>query len=81
MMQDLSFDVDGMTCRGCTGSVQRTPGKLEGVGDVVVTLHPDIATGPADASRVPYAQIQSAITHLGHSASARPSAREDRIRS
>ena len=50
MMQVLSFDVSGMTCGGCTGSVQRALGKLEGVGHAEVSLRPGIATvvaGPA----------------------------------
>ena len=77
-MRTLSFDVGGMTCNGCTGSVQRTLSKLEGVSEAVVTLHPGIATVSADPSRVTPAQIESAITHLGYSARARPSAREER---
>ena len=43
-MQSLSFDVGGMTRGGCTGSVQRTLSKLDGIGDAVLTLHPGIAT-------------------------------------
>ena len=30
-MQTLSFDVSGMTCGGCTGSVQRALSKIDGV--------------------------------------------------
>ena len=70
-MQTLSFDVGGMTCGGCTGSVQRTLSKLDGIGEAVVTLHPGIATVSADPSRVTPAQIESAITQLGYSAHAR----------
>jgi copper chaperone CopZ len=78
-MQTLSFDVGGMTCGGCTGSVQRTLSKLDGIGDAVVTLHPGIATVSADPSRVTSAQIESAITRLGYSAKARPAAREETV--
>ena len=78
-MQTLSFDVGGMTCGGCTGSVQRTLSKLDGIGDAVVTLHPGIATVSADPSRVTPAQIESAITHLGYSAKARPAAHEETV--
>ena len=37
-MQTLSFDVSGMTCGGCTGSVQRTLSKLDGISQAEVTL-------------------------------------------
>ena len=30
-MQSLSFDVSGMTCGGCTGSVQRALSKIDDV--------------------------------------------------
>jgi copper chaperone len=33
-VQTLSFDVNGMTCGGRTGSVQRALGKLDGVSQV-----------------------------------------------
>ena len=39
-MQTLSFDVSGMTCGGCTGSVQRALSKIDGVSHAEVTLHP-----------------------------------------
>ena len=71
-MQTLSFDVSGMTCGGCTGSVQRTLSKLDGVSHVEVTLRPGVATVLADPVRVTPAQIESAITGLGYPAKARP---------
>ena len=71
-MQTLSFDVSGMTCGGCTGSVQRTLSKLDGVSHVEVTLRPGVATVLADPARVTSAQIESAITGLGYPAKARP---------
>ena len=75
-MQTLSFDIGGMTCGGCTGSVQRTLSKLDGIGEAVVTLHPGIATVSADPARVTPAQIESVIAHLGYSAKERPAAHE-----
>ena len=71
-MQTLSFDVSGMTCGGCTGSVQRTLSKLDGVSHAEVTLRPGVATVLADPARVTSAQIESAITGLGYPAKARP---------
>ena len=73
-MQTLSFDVSGMTCGGCTGSVQRTLSKIDGVSHAEVTLRPGVATVVTDPARVTPAQIESAITQLGYPAKARPAA-------
>ena len=80
-MQTFSFDVSGMTCGGCTGSVQRTLSKLGGISHVEVTLHPGAATVSADPSRITAAQIESAITRLGYPAKARPAAQEEKVAS
>ena len=71
-MQTLSFDVSGMTCGGCTGSVQRTLSTIDGVSHAEVTLRPGVATVLTDPARVTPAQIESAITQLGYPAKARP---------
>ena len=71
-MQTLSFDVSGMTCGGCTGSVQRVLSKIDGVSHAEVTLRPGVATVVTDPARVTSAQIESAITGLGYTAKARP---------
>ena len=73
-MQTLSFDVNGMTCGGCTGSVQRALSKLDGVSHAEVTLRPGVATVMVDPTRVTPAQIESAITQLGYPTKARPTA-------
>ncbi len=73
-MQTYSFDVSGMTCGGCTGSVQRTLSKIDGVSQAEVTLNPGIASVVADPERVTSAQIEAAITELGYQAKARPTA-------
>ena len=70
-MQTLSFDVSGMTCGGCTGSVQRALSKIDGVSHAEVTLRPGLATVVVDASRVTAAQLESAISLLGFPAKAR----------
>ena len=69
-MQTLSFDVSGMTCGGCTGSVQRALSKIDGVVQAEVTLRPGVATVVVDASRVTAAQLESAIARLGFPAKA-----------
>ncbi len=65
-MKTLTFDVHGMTCGGCTSSVKRALGKLDGVNSVDVTLQPGTATMQADTDVVTSAQIESAITTLGY---------------
>ena len=67
-MQTLSFDVHGMTCGGCTGSVQRVLGNIDGVSRVDVSLSPGSATLEADTSRVTPGQIEAAISSLGYQA-------------
>ena len=76
-MQALTFDVSGMTCGGCTGSVQRALGKLDGVSHAEVTLDPGAATVLIDPARVTPAQIESAISHLGYPAKARSATRSE----
>ena len=70
-MQTLSFDVSGMTCGGCTGSVQRALSKINGVSQADVTLRPGVATVVVDAARVTPDQLEAAITKLGFPAKAR----------
>ena len=71
-MHTFSFDISGMTCGGCTGSVQRALDKIDGVSHAEVTLRPGVATVTADPDRVTSAQIEAAITGLGYPAKARP---------
>jgi copper chaperone len=79
-MQTFSFDIGGMTCGGCTGSVQRALSKLDGVSHTEVTLRPGIATVLADPARITPAQIESAITGLGYSAKVRPAVHDEHAR-
>ena len=65
-MQTHSFDVNGMTCGGCTGSVQRALRQIDGVSHAEVSLRPGVATVVTDPARVTPAQIESAITRLGY---------------
>ena len=72
-MQTFTFDVHGMTCGGCTGSVQRGLSKLDGVSHVEVTL-PGTAIVQADPTRINAAAIESAIAKLGYGAKIHPAA-------
>ncbi len=76
-MQTLNFDVTGMICGGCTGSVQRALSKLDGVSHAEVTLQPGVATLVVDPDRVIAAQVELVIAGLGYRAKARPAARAD----
>ena len=71
-MQTFVFDVRGMTCGGCTGSVQRALAKIDGVGHAEVTLRPAVATVAADPARVTATRIEAVITQLGYAATLRP---------
>jgi len=71
-MQTLSFDITGMTCGGCTGSVQRALSKVDGVSQAEVTVKPGAATVLVDPARVSAAQIESVISGLGYVAKSRP---------
>lgn len=77
-MQTLGIDVNGMTCGGCTGGVQRALAKMDGISQASVTLNPGVATVIADLNRVTVAQIESAISTLGFPAKVRLTAPDDR---
>ena len=70
-MKTLMFDVSGMTCGGCTGSVQRALSKIDGVVQADVTLRPGLATVVVDAAQVTPDRLEAAITKLGFPAKAR----------
>jgi copper chaperone len=72
-MQTLHFDVRGMTCGGCTSSVQRALSQLDGVRHVEVSLNPGSASVTVEPGRVSVAQIETALDDLGFEAKARPS--------
>lgn len=77
-MQTFSFDVTGMTCGGCSGSVQRALAQIDGVSQAEVTLRPGLATVLADPDRVTAAHIEAVITRLGYPAHARPTSDQGR---
>ncbi len=65
-MQTLRFDIHGMTCGGCTGSVQRALSLLDGVSHVEVSLRTGTAIVQVDPARVTSVQIETAIKSLGY---------------
>lgn len=70
-MQTLEFDVQGMACGGCTGTVQRALDNVDGVSHTEVTLHPGRASVQVDPRRVSAAQIEAVIAKLGYEVHAR----------
>jgi copper chaperone len=78
-MQTMTFDIQGMTCGGCVGGVQRTLQKIDGVGDIQVSLRPGQASLKVDPSRVSAAQIEAIIAKLGYQAKYRPSAIDGQV--
>lgn len=77
-MQTITFDVRGMSCGGCTGSVQRALARLDGVSHVEVTL-PSTAIIHADPTRIAPVQIEWAITKLGYAAEFRSVALDRKV--
>ncbi len=61
-----AFDVSGMSCGGCTSSVQRALEQLPGVTQASVTLRPGIATVTVDPARVSAAEIEAEISARGY---------------
>jgi copper chaperone len=72
-MQTLHFDVSGMTCGGCTSSVQRALRQLDGVSDVEVSLNPGGAIVTVEPGVVTVAQIEAVLDDLGFQAKPRAS--------
>ena len=72
-MQTLNFDVSGMSCGGCAGSVKRAVTQLDGVRQVEINLTPGSATVQIDPARVTSAQIEAAIAELGYQVKRVPS--------
>lgn len=67
-METFKLDVKGMSCGGCTSSVQRAISGLDGVKTVEVTLQPGSATVEADPARVTAQKIVSTLAAMGYEA-------------
>ncbi len=67
-MEIFKLDVKGMSCGGCTSSVQRAISGLDGVKKVEVTLQPGSATVEADPARVTAQEIVSTLAAMGYEA-------------
>jgi copper chaperone len=65
-MQNVSFDVQGMTCGGCVASVKRVLSALPGVQSVDVTLERGKASVAYDPARVSVDQMRAAVENAGY---------------
>ncbi len=65
-MENLKFDVTGMSCQGCVASVTRVLKAVPGVTDVNVTLTPGSASVVYDATRTTEAAVKAAVQDAGY---------------
>ena len=65
-MENVSFNVQGMTCGGCVASVKRVLEALPGVSAVDVTLKPGAASVSFDPSRVTAEALRDAVKSAGY---------------
>ncbi len=69
-VQTLEFDIEGMTCNGCVGSVTRVLTAVPGVEGVEVTLQPPHAKVAFDERRADRAKLVAAIEDAGYGVAA-----------
>lgn len=65
-MENLIFDVQGMTCQGCVASVTRVLKAVPGVSDVTVTLKPGTANVVYDGARTTATALKAAVQDAGY---------------
>jgi copper chaperone len=65
-MENVRFDVQGMTCQGCVASVTRVLKAVPGVADVSVTLQPGTAAVAYDITRTNVSALKAAIEDAGY---------------
>lgn len=64
-METTVIDIKGMSCGGCTGSVDRVLSALDGVQSVQVSLEQANATITYDPALVTLEQLQTGIADAG----------------
>ena len=65
MMENVTLNVQGMTCGGCVASVTRVLKAVPGVTEAAVTLQPGVATVTYDPARTQPAALRAAIEDAG----------------
>ena len=66
--QDITLNVDGMSCGHCSGMVQKTLEEIDGISNVSVDLDTKKATFTADDSQLIDKAIKE-VTDAGYKAS------------
>ena len=67
-METTTIKVEGMTCAGCVGAVERVLRALDGVSKVSVSLEKGEATVEFEGSRVRREDMHAAIEDAGYDA-------------
>jgi copper chaperone len=65
-MAELTIPVEGMTCGGCVGSIERALRSLDGVTQVAATLSPGQVTVTYEPARLESGDLVQAITDAGY---------------
>ena len=65
-MENLTLNVQGMTCGGCVNSVKRVLGAIPGVSQVDVVLETGKVSLGYDAAQANPAQFKAAIRDAGY---------------
>jgi len=65
-MDNAKFNVQGMSCQGCVGSVTRVLKAVPGVSDVNVTLQPGSASVVYDPARTNVDALKAAVQNAGY---------------
>lgn len=65
-MEQVSFNVEGMTCGGCVASVKRVLEALPGVSNVHVALAPGKAAADYDPARITAEALREAVRGAGY---------------
>jgi copper chaperone len=65
MMENVTLNVQGMTCGGCVASVTRVLKAVPGVTEAEVTLQPGVAKVTFDPARTQPAALCAAIQDAG----------------
>ena len=64
-MENVTLNVQGMTCGGCVASVTRVLKAVPGVTEATVTLQPAVAKVTFDPARTETAALRAAIEDAG----------------
>ena len=65
-METVELKIEGMTCGGCVGSVQRVLQQVPGVEEVQVTLQPGAASVRYDPARTDVSALAAAVEDAGY---------------